>query len=76
MASRRSAILVRRAEPRDAEGLHATFSTPQAQAGTLQMPLPSIELWRKRLSDVTATDYLLVAEVDGAVVDRLLRLFD
>jgi putative acetyltransferase len=71
MASRRSAILVRRAEPRDAEALHATFSTPQAQAGTLQMPLPSIELWRKRLSDVTATDYLLVAEVDGAVVGNL-----
>ena len=48
-----------------------TFSTPQAQAGTLQMPLPSVELWRKRLSDVSATDYLLVAEVDGAVVGNL-----
>jgi putative acetyltransferase len=71
MAGRRSAIMVRRAEPRDAEAMHATFSTPQAQAGTLQMPLPSIELWRKRLSDVTSTDYLLVAEVDGVVVGNL-----
>lgn len=71
MAGRRSAIQVRRAEPRDAEAMHATFSTPQAQAGTLQMPLPSVELWRKRLSDVTATDYLLVAEVDGTVVGNL-----
>jgi L-phenylalanine/L-methionine N-acetyltransferase len=68
MATRRSAIKVRRAEPRDAEAMQATFSSPLAQAGTLQMPLPSVELWRKRLSAVTATDYLLVAEVDGVVV--------
>jgi putative acetyltransferase len=71
MATPQLAIKVRRAELRDAEALQATFSTPQAQAGTLQMPLPSIELWRKRLSDVTATDYLLVAEVDGVVVGNL-----
>ena len=71
MATRRLAIKVRRAEPRDAEAMHATFSAPNAQAGTLQMPLPSVEVWRKRLSDVAATDYLLVAEVDGVVVGNL-----
>jgi L-phenylalanine/L-methionine N-acetyltransferase len=71
MPSRRSTIKVRRAEPRDAEAMHATFSAPQARAGTLQMPYPSVELWRKRLTDVSTTDYLLVAEIDGVVVGNL-----
>lgn len=71
MARRPPAITVRRAEVRDAEAMQATFSSPQAQAGTLQMPLPSVEMWRKRLSESAPTDYLLVAEVDGAVVGNL-----
>jgi putative acetyltransferase len=68
MARRPPAINVRRAEPRDAEAMQAIFATPGAQAGTLQMPLPSAEMWRKRLADFPAADYLLVAEVDGVVV--------
>jgi putative acetyltransferase len=71
MAMRRPAIKVRRAELRDAEAMQTTFSSPEAQAGTLQMPLPSVEMWRKRLSESAPTDYLLVAEVDGEVVGNL-----
>ena len=37
-------------------------------AGTLQLPLPSVEMWRKRLADFAAEDYLLVAEANGEVV--------
>lgn len=71
MATRRPTIKVRRAELRDAEDLQAVFSAPEARAGTLQMPLPSVEMWRKRLSESAPTDYLLVAEVDGVVVGNL-----
>ena len=62
------AIAIRRAEVRDAEALHAVFSTPKAMAGTLQLPFPSVEQWRKRLADFPAEDFMLVAEVRGDVV--------
>ena len=72
MAARRPAIAIRRAEPRDAEALQATFAMPRAQAGTLQAPYPSVEMWRKRLQDgVGSDDFVLVAEVDGKVVGNL-----
>ncbi len=72
MAARRPAITVRRAEPRDAEAMQATFAMPRAQAGTLQLPYPSVEMWRKRLQDgVGSEDFVLVAEVDGRVVGNL-----
>jgi hypothetical protein len=44
-------IVVRRAEPRDAEAIHATLLGPGAIAGTLQLPYPSVEAWRKRISE-------------------------
>lgn len=68
MAGRRPMIKVRRAELRDAEALQVIFSAPNAQAGTLQLPLPSVEMWRKRLADGQPTDFMLVAEADGTVV--------
>ena len=72
MAARRPAIAIRRAEPRDAEAMQATFAMPRAQAGTLQAPYPSVEMWRKRLQDgVGSDDFVLVAEVDGEVVGNL-----
>ena len=64
-------IVVRRAEPSDAEAIHATFTGPQAMAGTLQLPYASIEMWRKRLTEFPPEDYLLVATIDGEVVGNL-----
>jgi putative acetyltransferase len=64
-------IVVRRAEPRDAEAVHAIFAGPKVIAGTLQLPYPSVELWRKRLAETTAHDYVLVATIDGDVVGNL-----
>ena len=66
--ARKTAITVRRAEARDAEALCATFSWPKAMAGTLQLPYPSVDVWRKRLADFPAEDYMFVAEIDGQVV--------
>jgi putative acetyltransferase len=71
MAPRKPAITIRRAEAGDAHAIHATFSTPKAMAGTLQLPFPTVEMWRKRLSDVPADDFILVAEVGGNVVGNL-----
>src|SRR3989441_6324709 len=64
-------IVVRRAEPADAEAIHETFLGPRAIAGTLQLPYPSVEAWRKRLAEVPADDYLLVATIAGDVVGNL-----
>jgi L-phenylalanine/L-methionine N-acetyltransferase len=66
--TRKGGITIRRAEPRDADAICACFAQPKARAGTLQMPYPSPEMWRKRLADVPGDDYLLVAEIDGKVV--------
>ena len=71
MARRSHAITIRRAVVSDAEAIQATFATPKAMAGTLQLPFPTVEMWRKRLADVPADDFLLVAEVAGEVVGNL-----
>jgi len=62
------AIGIRRVEARDAEALQAMYSSPKTMAGTLQLPFPSVEMWRKRLADWPADDYMLVAEVGGELV--------
>jgi len=64
-------IVIRRAEVRDAEALHAIFTGPKVIAGTLQLPYPSVELWRKRLAEVSASDYSLVATIDSDIVGNL-----
>lgn len=64
-------ITVRRAEPGDYEALHRIISGPKAIAGTMQLPLPSAEKWRKRLSEPSEDQHSLVACVDGEVVGNL-----
>lgn len=71
MARRRNKITIRRAEVSDAEAIQATFATPKAMAGTLQVPFPSVEKWRKWLADTPADDFVLVADVAGEVVGNL-----
>ena len=64
-------ITVRRTEPGDYEALHRIISGPKAIAGTSQLPLPSAEKWRKRLSEPSEDQHSLVACVDGEVVGNL-----
>lgn len=71
MAARVPVIHIRRASPGDAEAIMAAFATPRAMAGTLQLPYPSVEVWRKRITDQGPEDYMLVAEVKGEVVGNL-----
>ena len=64
-------ITIRHAEPDDYEALHRIFSGSRVIEGTLQLPLPSAEMWRKRLSEKPESMYALVACADGEVVGDL-----
>jgi putative acetyltransferase len=64
-------ITVRHSEPEDYEALHRIFSGPRAIAGTLQLPLPPAQRWRKRLAEHSEDLHSLVACVDGEVVGSL-----
>jgi putative acetyltransferase len=64
-------LLIRHVEPNDLEAIRALYAEPNVVSGTLQVPFPSLELWRKRLSDLEPDARTLVAVADGAVVGHL-----
>ncbi len=64
-------VSIRRSEPEDFRALREIFAQPSVMAGTLQMPYPSEEMWKKRLSEVPKGMYSLVACVNGDVVGNL-----
>ncbi len=64
-------ISIRRAEPADYAAVHQIFSGPKAVAGTLQLPYPSVELWRKRLAEPPDGQFNLVACIDEQVIGYL-----
>jgi L-phenylalanine/L-methionine N-acetyltransferase len=64
-------IKIRAAELGDYEAVRDTMAQPRAQAMTLQLPLPSLEMWKKRLAEAPDGDHALVAELDGKVVGNL-----
>jgi putative acetyltransferase len=61
-------ISIRRAEPGDFEALARQLEDPSAYGGTLQLPYPSRELWRKRLAEPVDGEFLLVACVGDDLV--------
>ena len=64
-------VTIRRAEPNDYEAIHQIFSGPRAVWGTLQLPFPSVEVWRKRLAEPPEGFYLLVACVSNEVIGQI-----
>ncbi len=64
-------ILIRRAEPGDYEAIQRIFCEPRVIWGTLQLPYPSLEVWRKRLAEPPEGTFNLVACVQGEVVGQL-----
>jgi putative acetyltransferase len=64
-------ISVRRAEPSDYEAIAKIFTGTKAVWGTLQLPFPSVESWRKKLAEPTEGLVSLVACADGQVVGTL-----
>jgi L-phenylalanine/L-methionine N-acetyltransferase len=64
-------ITIRAAEPADYEAVREAISQPEAIRGTMQLPFPAAEMWRKRLAHIPEGDHVLVAELDGKVVGSL-----
>lgn len=64
-------ISIRRTEPTDYEAMHQLFSGSKVVWGTLQLPFPSIETWRKRLAEPPAGAFGLVACIETEVVGQL-----
>lgn len=62
---------IRRAEPTDAEAIRRIFASPNAMRGTLQLPYPSAENWRKRLAEPPDGTFNLLACVENEVVGQL-----
>jgi putative acetyltransferase len=62
------AITVRHIEPSDYEAVQHIFKGPNVIRGTLQLPFPSAELWRKRLAEPPEGLFNLVACVEGGEV--------
>ncbi len=66
---------VRRAEPRDAGALQATMAEPACYGNTLQLPMPGLTQWQKRIEGLTPEQHLLVAEnAEGDVVGNLMLM--
>ena len=63
---------IRRAEPDDCSAIYEMFRSPKVYEGTLQLPYPSREQWRKRISE-TESCYSLVA-VSGEHVTGMLTV--
>lgn len=64
-------ITIRRTEPSDAEAYHRIFSCPKVIRGTLQLPYPSADVWRKRLTEIPDGTFNLCACVGDEVVGQL-----
>ncbi|MFY7975770.1 MAG: GNAT family N-acetyltransferase [Rubrivivax sp.] len=64
-------IVLRRASAADAAGFAAMISDEAVLGGLLQLPYPSVEVWRTRLADAEKADpphLILVADRAGEVV--------
>jgi putative acetyltransferase len=65
-------ITIRHIEPGDYEAVQHIYTCPKVVWGTLQLPYPSKELWRKRLAEPAEGHFSLVACVEsGELVGQL-----
>jgi putative acetyltransferase len=64
-------ILIRAAEPNDYQEIQQIFLGPKVIWGTLQMPFPSVEMWRKRLAESSEGTVRLVACLEQKLIGQL-----
>ena len=64
-------ITIRHAEPSDYEAVQRILAGPKVVWGTLQLPFPSVEMWRRRLAEPAEGFFSLVACVEDEVVGQL-----
>jgi putative acetyltransferase len=62
---------IRRAEPSDAEAMRKIYGYHNVIRGTLQLPFPSAENWRKRLADPPDGTFNLLICVENEVIGQL-----
>ena len=62
---------IRQAEPGDYEAMRQIFSGTKVIWGTLQLPFPSLETWRKRMAEPPEGGFTLLACVKSEVVGQL-----
>jgi len=65
-----SNITIRHAEPDDAAALYQMYGQPETHRDTLQLPYPSLQKWRERLSNTPEGQQTLVACIDGQIVGQ------
>lgn len=61
-------IRIRRVEPGDYAALRKIHDQPRAIRGTLQLPFPSEDLWRKRMAEPSENHTVLLACVEEELV--------
>ncbi len=61
-------LTIRRAEAEDCVGIAEMFKSLKVYAGTLQLPYPSREYWRRRITENSESAHYLVAVVDDRIV--------
>lgn len=66
-----SNIVIRHAQPNDAEALRQLNAQPEVFHNTLQIPHPSMEMWQERLTPRPGRRHL-VACIDGIVTGHLV----
>lgn len=64
-------VVVGRAEPEDYGAVHLVYSSPNAMAGTLDLPYASDRRWREELAGERDGRFHLVARARGEVVGHL-----
>jgi L-phenylalanine/L-methionine N-acetyltransferase len=64
-------VTIRGREPSDYEAMQRILASPRAVWGTLQLPFPSVEQWRKRLAEPPEGLFSLVACVEQEVVGQV-----
>lgn len=64
-------ITIRHSEPEDFAAIQAIYAQPSCFGGTLQLPYPSLDMWKKRLNNWGDDHFSLVAELNGQIVGQL-----
>jgi L-phenylalanine/L-methionine N-acetyltransferase len=64
-------IKIRHSEIEDIPSIKSIYEQPSCYAGTLQLPFPSVDKWKKFLGSLSDNFFSLVAEIDGEVVAQI-----
>ena len=64
-------LKIRSIEPEDHRAMQELFALPGVIRGTMQLPFPSIELWRQRVTELPDGRLILVACVDDRLVGNV-----